>query len=99
MGCIDEMNYEVLLSKVTFKECAKYLSSNYQELYNVQPGYRMFDVFIIGVPPIYVGVDGDNIIFPYTKPCHGTFILRINSPEEIERLKKTASKVKKSGAK
>ena len=94
MGCIDEMKYEVLLSKVTFKECAAYLNSNYNELYNVQPGYRMFDVFIIGVPPIYVGVDGDNIIFPYTKPCHGTFVLNINSPEEVERLKKTASKVK-----
>ena len=94
MGCIDEMKYEVLLSKVTFKECAAYLNSNYSELYNVQPGYRMFDVFIIGVPPIYVGVDGDNIIFPYTKPCYGTFVLTINSPEEIERLKKTASKVK-----
>ncbi|MCK4928229.1 MAG: DUF1894 domain-containing protein [Methanosarcinales archaeon] len=94
MGCIDEMKYEVLLSKVTFKECAAYLNSNYNELYNVQPGYHMFDVFIIGVPPIYVGVDGDNIIFPYTKPCHGTFVLNINSPEEVERLKKTASKVK-----
>lgn len=93
------MKYEVLLSKVTFKECATYLSSNYSELYNVKPGYRLFDVFIIGVPPIYVGVDGDNIIFPYTKPCHGTFVLRINSPEEIERLKRTASKVKKKGAK
>ena len=94
MGCIDEMKYEVLLSQVTFKECAAYLSSNYSELYKVQPGYHMFDVFIIGIPPIYVGVDGDNIIFPYTKPCHGTFILTINSPEEVERLKKTASKVK-----
>ncbi len=94
MGCIDKMKYEVLLSKVTFKECAAYLSSNYSELYIVQPGHRMFDVFIIGVPPIYVGVDGDNIIFPYTKPCHGTFVLTINSPEEIEKLKKTASKVK-----
>jgi hypothetical protein len=94
LGCIDKMKYEVLLSKVTFKECVAYLRSNYSELYIVQPGYRMFDVFIIGVPPIHVGVDGDNIIFPYTKPCHGTFVLIINSPEEIEKLKKTASKVK-----
>ncbi|MDF1558256.1 MAG: DUF1894 domain-containing protein [ANME-2 cluster archaeon] len=94
MGCIDEMKYELLLSKVTFKECASYLRSNYKELYIVPPGYHMFDVFIIGVPPIYVGVDGENIIFPYTKPCHGTFVLRINSTEEIKKLKKTVSKVK-----
>jgi hypothetical protein len=54
----------------------------------------MMNVFIIGVPPIYVAVDGDNIIFPYTKPCHGTFLLTIESPEEVEKIKTTGEPVK-----
>lgn len=90
MGCIDEMNYEILLSKVSYRECSAFIRSNYHEIYIVKPGYHMFDVFIIGVPPIYVGVDDANIIFPYTKPCHGTYVLSIYSPEEVKNLKNTA---------
>jgi hypothetical protein len=48
----------------------------------------MFDVYLIGVPPISIGVDGDDVIFPYTKPCYGTFLLRIRGEEEIESLRK-----------
>ncbi len=94
MGCIEELNYDILLSKVRFKECSTFISSNYDEYYQVQPGYHMMNVFIIGVPPIYVAVDGDNIIFPYTKPCHGTFLLTIASPEEVEKIKKRGKLVK-----
>jgi hypothetical protein len=94
LGCIDEMNYEILLSKASFKEYSTFIRSNYDEIYIVQPGYHMFNVFIIGVPPIYVAVDDENIIFPYTKPCHGTFILSIHSPEEVNILKKTAKPAK-----
>lgn len=94
MGCIDEMNYEILLSKATYRECSAFVRANYDDVYIVPPGYHMFDVFIIGVPPIYVGVDGDNIIFPYTKPCHGTFVLTIPSPEEVGELKKTCKPAK-----
>jgi len=88
------LNYDILLSRVTFKECSRFISSNYDEYYKVQPGYHMMNVFIIGVPPIYMAVDGDNIIFPYTKPCHGTFLLTISSPEEVEKIKKTGKLVK-----
>ncbi len=54
----------------------------------MEPGYHIFDVYVIGVPPIFIGVEGDDLIFPYTKPCHGTFILRARgATEEIERLR------------
>jgi len=48
----------------------------------------MFDLNIIGVPPIRVAVDGNALIFPFTKPCHGTFLIKVpEATEEIERLR------------
>jgi hypothetical protein len=32
-------------------------------------------------------VDNSAVVFPYTKPCHGTFLLRIEGAEEIARLR------------
>jgi len=88
MGCIEQLKYEVLLKNTSFKECREYVKKNFKEVYQVKPGYRMFDVYLIGVPPISIGVDGDDVIFPYTKPCYGTFLLRIRAEEEIELLRK-----------
>ncbi|KAF5092020.1 DUF1894 domain-containing protein [Methanospirillum sp. J.3.6.1-F.2.7.3] len=87
MGCLESLPYEVLLSKISFKESREFLS-RYQEKYDIEPGYRMFDLNIIGVPPIRVAVDGNALIFPFTKPCHGTFLIRVpEATEEIERLR------------
>ncbi|MBU4374428.1 MAG: DUF1894 domain-containing protein, partial [Euryarchaeota archaeon] len=33
-------------------------------------------------------VDGDFIIMPYVKPCHGSFVLRIPGKEEVGRMRK-----------
>ena len=82
------MKYEVLLKNTTFKECREYVENNFKEVYQVKPGYKMFDVYLIGVPPISIGVAGDDVIFPYTKPCYGTFLLRICGEAEIESLRK-----------
>ena len=82
------MKYEVLLKNTSFKECREYIDTNFKEIYQVNPGYKMFDVYLIGVPPISIGVDGDDVIFPYTKPCYGTFLLRIRGEGEIELLRK-----------
>jgi hypothetical protein len=88
MGCIEARKCEVLASQVTFAECREYILSTFPEHYLVEPGYHLFDVYIIGIPPIYIGVEGDDVIFPYTKPCHGTFILRAKgAPEEVARLR------------
>jgi hypothetical protein len=87
MGCLESLPYEVMMSKITFKEAREFLS-RYPEKYDVQPGYRIFDLNIIGVPPIRVAVDGESVIFPYTKPCHGTFLIRVRGAEdEIARLR------------
>ena len=88
MGCIELMDYKILQSRVSFKECREFILSNCKEVYEVEPGYQLFDAYLIGNPPIFVGVDGDDVIFPYVKPCHGAFVLKISGPEEIERLRR-----------
>ena len=89
MGCLEALPYEVILSRASFKECREYIRRHYREHYEVKPGYKIFDVYIIGVPPILVGVEGDDVIFPYTKPCHGTFLVLVHGgKEEITRLKR-----------
>ncbi|HDR72510.1 MAG TPA: DUF1894 domain-containing protein [Methanoculleus sp.] len=94
MGCVEKLNYEVLIRHCSFREAAEYIRKNTPEYYEVPPGFRIFDVHIIGVPPILVGVEGEHIIFPYTKPCHGTFLLRVVGGEEIESLRKRGKRVR-----
>jgi hypothetical protein len=95
MGCIEELKYETVLSQVSFKECRDYVTEHFTERYEVEPGYRIFESYIIGLPPIFIGVEGDAVFFPYTKPCHGTFLLRIESTDEIGRLRAMKPKQKK----
>ncbi|MBE0522592.1 MAG: DUF1894 domain-containing protein [Candidatus Methanoperedenaceae archaeon] len=87
MGCIDEMNYEILLPSSGFKECADFIKENFREVYYVPAGYKIFDSFLIGIPPIPVAVENDDVILTYVKPCHGSFVLRITSKQEVERLR------------
>ncbi|MDV2480486.1 DUF1894 domain-containing protein [Methanoculleus sp. Wushi-C6] len=86
-GCLEALKPEILFSQASFKEARDYIKTNVREYYEVEPGYKIFDVHIIGVPPLYVGVEGDYVIFPYTKPCHGTFVVKVVGGEEIERLR------------
>jgi len=88
MGCIEELKYETILSHASFKECRDFVKEHFKERYEVEPGFKIFDSYIIGIPPILVGIEGDAVVFPYTKPCHGTFLLRIEGPEEVLRLRK-----------
>jgi hypothetical protein len=88
MGCIEEMKYEILLANSSFKECREYIKKNCSEIYTVDPGFKLFELHLIGVPPVLIGVEGSNVIFPYTKPCYGTFLLKIEGREEIERLRR-----------
>lgn len=92
MGCLESLPYEVLLSRISFKEAREYLS-RYQEKYDIEPGYKMFEVRVIGIPPIRVAVDGNALLFPYTKPCHGTFLVKVpDATEEIDRLREKNKK-------
>jgi len=88
MGCIEDLKPDVILSSVTFKECREFIEKSTKEVSYVEPGYRLFEEYLIGVPPIAIGVDGDFLLFPYTKPCHGTFLIRLPGNGEIERLRK-----------
>lgn len=87
MGCVESMNYEIVLRDATFRESRDYLRAHFREVIDVQPGFRIFDVHIIGLPPISIGLEGDFVVFPYTKPCHGTFLLRVEDKKEAERLR------------
>jgi hypothetical protein len=81
------MNYEIVLRDATFKESRDYIKSHYKESIDVPPGFKVFDVHVIGLPPISIGLEGDFVIFPYTKPCHGTFLLRVEDKAESSRLR------------
>jgi hypothetical protein len=88
MGCIESLPYEVILRGGSFRECRDYIRNHFRESLEVQPGFKIFDTHIIGVPPIAIGLDGDFVIFPFTKPCHGTFLLRVEDRAEADRLRK-----------
>lgn len=95
MGCIENLQYEMILPLgASFKECREYVEKNFREFRYVDPGYKIFDEYLIGLPPIALGIDGDKIVFPYTKPCHGTYLLGVVDHEEADRIRKTARKKK-----
>jgi len=95
MGCIESMKYEIILRDASFRECRDYIRGNYKEYVDVDPGFKIFDKHVIGVPPISIGFDGDVIIFPFTKPCYGTFLMKIEDHDEAERIRQFAKKKKK----
>lgn len=95
MGCIESLKYEIILRDASFKECRDYIRANYKEHVDVDPGFKIFDKYIIGVPPIAIGFDGDVLIFPFTKPCYGTFLMKIEDHDEAERIRQSAVKKKK----
>ena len=87
MSCIDELDDEILLPATSIKDCADYIKRNFKEIYYVRQGYRIFETYLIGSSPIPVAVDGDYVIMPYVKPCHGSFVLRIKGRAEVGRLR------------
>ena len=98
MSCIEQLKYRLYLERTSFKEAREYIENNSEEVYYVDPGYKIFkDYYLIGVPPVAMGVRGNEILFTYVKPCHGTFVMGIDSPEEIARLRqKEENKIKKT---
>ena len=98
MSCVEQMKYKLYLEQTSFKESREYIEKNSEEVYYVNPGYKIFkDYYIIGVPPVAMGVRGKEMLFTYVKPCHGTFVMGIDSEEEINRLRENEKeKIKKS---
>ena len=88
MSCVEQMKYKLYLERISFKEARDYIEKSSEEVYYVDPGYKIFkDYYIIGVPPVAMGVRGKEMLFTYVKPCHGTFVMGIDSEEEIARLR------------
>ncbi len=87
MSCIEQMKYEIHLQRISFKEAREYIEKNSDEVYYVSPGYKIFkDYYIIGIPPIAVGAKRNALIFPYTKPCHGSFVLSIDNEDSVKEI-------------
>ena len=88
MSCVEQMKYKLYLERISFKEARDYIEKSSEEVYYVDPGYKIFkDYYIIGVPPVAMGVRGKEMLFTFVKPCHGTFVMGIVSEEEIARLR------------
>ena len=94
MGCIEKLNYEVIDKHISFKEAASYIDKNCAEVYEVKPGFKIFDKGMIGIPPVRIGLDGDVVTFPFTKPCHGTFLLRVSDAMEADMVRRKAKNIR-----
>jgi hypothetical protein len=105
MSCVEQMKYKLYLERTSFKEAREYIERNSDEVYYVDPGYKIFkDYYMIGVPPVAMGAKGKELLFTYVKPCHGTFVMAVDSEEEIQRLRerekeKLKASLKKGGLK
>ncbi len=91
MACLNDYNFDILMQNVTYQEAEKYIRSKYWETYYVEPGYSVLGLRILGSDfvPVAVEEETNNLILPYTKPCFGTFVVRIiNVPEEVVRIRK-----------
>lgn len=91
MSCIDQIGkikHEILLERVTFGEARDFIKNTSDEVIYVHPGYRLFsDCYLIGVPPIALGIKGSDLIIPIVRPRLGTSVIRIKAEDEIRRLK------------
>jgi len=87
MSCIEQMKYKIHLERTSFKDAREYIEKNSDEVYYVSPGYKIFkDYYIIGVPLIAVGAKNNTLIFTYTKPCYGSFVLSIENEDSIKEI-------------
>jgi hypothetical protein len=87
MSRLDGIEYEVLMEGVSFQEAREFIEKNSDRVYYVEPGYKIFhDCYLVGVPPIALGVKGSHLLFPIVKPRLGTFIVKALAEDEIKRL-------------
>lgn len=47
MSCIEQMKYDLLLERVSFKEAKEFIEKNSDEVYYVDPGYKIFKDYYI----------------------------------------------------
>ncbi len=84
---MDEFENEILLKGVSFKEARKFIEERSEKLFYVEPGYKIFQkCYLIGVPPIPLGVKGSDLIIPLVRPRLGTSVIKIRAEDEIKKL-------------
>ena len=80
---IDDRDYEILLHDISFTEGAKYIVENAEEIYYVEPGYKIFGKRLVGTTAIPVGIARDRILLVYiTPPYYRGYLLALPSDEE-----------------
>lgn len=94
---IDNRDYEILLHDISFTEGAKYIVENAEEVYYVEPGYKIFGKRLVGTTRIPVGVARDRILLIYiTPPYYRGYLLALPWDEEemaeLRQLKKNQKK-------
>ncbi|HJJ27573.1 MAG TPA: DUF1894 domain-containing protein [Methanocorpusculum sp.] len=92
MGCLESMNYEVLAKNCSFKEARDLIKKECSERYEVPAGFKLLDKPLIGIPPILVGIKEGKLVYGYTKPCYGTFVVIVEDADEIESVRKNGKK-------
>ncbi|MDQ1255390.1 MAG: hypothetical protein QG646_4676 [Euryarchaeota archaeon] len=87
-GMLGDYDFEILLKHKTLKECGSFIKDYVEEMYLVPGGYKVKkDITLLGTTSP-VGFLGGDIIFQYTKPCFGFFVLKLpDEAEEIRRLR------------
>ncbi len=94
MGCLENLNYEILAKNCSFKETRDIVKRMCKERYEIPPGFKIVGKAVIGIPPIHVGIRDEKLVCTYTKPCHGTFVILVDSPEDIELVRKNGKLIK-----
>ena len=89
------MNYEILAKNCSFKEARELIKSTCQERYEVPPGFKLLDKALIGIPPLLVGIKDEKLVYGYTKPCHGTFVVVVEDPDGVASVRKSGKIVLK----
>ena len=91
MACLNDYKYDILLSHKTYSESEEFIRSKFWETYYFEPGFNVLGLRLLGETHVPVAVEDntdDTLIFPYTKPCMGTFVIRIGGiPEEVTRVR------------
>ncbi|MGA9138761.1 MAG: DUF1894 domain-containing protein [Methanocella sp.] len=96
MPCLNDYDYEVLLQHITYAQAEDFIREKYWEVYYFEPGYRVLGLRLLGDTAVPVAVEAesdDTLVFPYTKPCMGTFVLRFGGvADEVKRIRSSYSK-------
>ena len=88
MKCLDNIKHDVLLEGATFEGVREFIQKNFKEVYYVQPGYKVLnDCYLVGVPPIALAIEDSYLIFPIVKPHYGTFVIKVQAEQELNKLR------------